>query len=84
MRRQLEVASDSAPAMIQRAPQPHGTTAFVLSGGSSLGAIQVGMLQALLEAGIRPDFLIGTSAGAINAAWIAAQPARPRGCSKAR
>ena len=74
MRRQPEVASDSATAMIQRAPQPQGKTAFVLSGGSSLGAIQVGMLQALLEAGIRPDFLIGTSAGAINAAWIAAQP----------
>lgn len=48
--------------------------AFVLSGGSSLGSIQVGMLQALLEAGIKPDFLVGTSVGAVNAAWIAGSP----------
>jgi predicted acylesterase/phospholipase RssA len=42
--------------------------AFVLSGGSSLGAVQVGMLQALLESGIRPDLLVGTSVGAIDLA----------------
>jgi len=48
--------------------------AFVLSGGGSLGAVQVGMLQALTETGIRPDRLIGTSVGAINAAWMAANP----------
>jgi NTE family protein len=36
--------------------------------------MQVGMLQALLEAGIRPDLLVGTSAGAVNAAWIAGSP----------
>ncbi len=60
--------------MSQRPGPRGGKTAFVLSGGSSLGAIQVGMLQALMEAGIRPDFLIGTSVGAINAAWLAAQP----------
>jgi NTE family protein len=48
--------------------------AFVLSGGGSLGAMQVGMLQALFEAGIRPDLLVGTSAGAVNAAWIAGRP----------
>jgi NTE family protein len=47
------------------------TTAFVLSGGGSLGAVQVGMLQALDERGIRPDLLIGTSAGALNAAYLA-------------
>jgi NTE family protein len=67
--------------MIHRASQPQGRTAFVLSGGSSLGAIQVGMLQALMEAGIRPDLLIGTSVGAINAAWMAAQP-NPEGALK--
>jgi hypothetical protein len=44
------------------------TTAFVLSGGGSLGAVQVGMLQVLAERDVRPDLLIGTSAGAINAA----------------
>lgn len=47
------------------------TTAFVLTGGGSLGAIQVGMLQALAEHGIEPDVLIGTSVGALNAAWVA-------------
>lgn len=47
------------------------TTAFVLTGGGSLGAVQVGMLQALAERGVRPDLLIGTSAGAVNAAYVA-------------
>jgi NTE family protein len=47
------------------------TTAFVLSGGGSLGAVQVGMLQALHEQGVRPDLLVGTSAGAVNAAYLA-------------
>lgn len=47
------------------------TTAFVLSGGGSLGAVQVGMLQALAQRGIEPDLLIGTSAGAVNAVWVA-------------
>lgn len=46
-------------------------TAFVLSGGASLGSIQVGMLQGLAEAGVSPDLLIGTSVGAFNAGWIA-------------
>ena len=47
------------------------TTAFVLSGGGSLGAVQVGMLQALTARGVEPDLLIGTSAGALNAAYVA-------------
>jgi NTE family protein len=47
------------------------TTAFVLSGGGSLGAVQVGMLQALAERGEQPDMLVGTSAGAVNAAYVA-------------
>lgn len=47
------------------------STAFVLSGGGSLGAVQVGMLQALSEQGIQPDLLVGTSAGALNALWVA-------------
>jgi NTE family protein len=46
-------------------------TAFVLSGGGSLGAVQVGMLQALAARGIEPDLVIGTSVGAVNAAWVA-------------
>jgi NTE family protein len=48
-----------------------GRTAFVLGGGGSLGAVQVGMLYALLEAGIRPDFVVGTSIGSLNAAYLA-------------
>jgi NTE family protein len=47
------------------------TTAFVLSGGASLGAVQVGMLEAIAERGITPDLLLGTSAGALNAAYLA-------------
>ena len=48
--------------------------AFVLSGGGSLGAMQAGQLQALFEAGITPDLVIGMSAGALNGATIAYQP----------
>ncbi len=47
------------------------TTAFVLTGGGSLGAVQVGMLAALHEGGIEPDLLVGTSVGAVNAAHLA-------------
>lgn len=47
------------------------TIAFVLSGGGSLGAVQVGMMQALTERHITPDILVGTSAGALNAAFVA-------------
>lgn len=46
-------------------------TAFVLGGGGSRGAIQVGALRALMEAGIVPDLLVGTSIGAANAAGLA-------------
>lgn len=48
--------------------------AFVLSGGASLGAVQAGMLRALYEHGIAPDLIVGTSAGALNGAFIAARP----------
>ncbi|ANN19128.1 patatin [Amycolatopsis orientalis] len=49
-------------------PQPIG---FVLGGGGSLGAMQVGMLRALSEAGITPDLVVGTSVGSLNAAVLA-------------
>jgi len=39
------------------------TTAFVLAGGASLGAVQAGMVQVLLEAGIEPDLIVGSSVG---------------------
>ncbi len=45
--------------------------AFVLSGGGARGALQVGALRALLEAGQQPDLLVGTSIGACNAAYLA-------------
>jgi len=45
--------------------------AFVLGGGGARGALQVGALRALLEAGFYPDILVGTSIGAVNAAFMA-------------
>jgi NTE family protein len=50
------------------------TTAFVLGGGGVLGAVEVGMLRALLERGIVPDLVLGTSVGALNGAMVARQP----------
>lgn len=49
-------------------------TAFVLAGGGSLGAVQVGMLKALVRQRIAPDFVVGASVGAINGAYFAAAP----------
>lgn len=49
-------------------------TAFVLSGGGNLGAVQVGMLRALCEADVRPDIIVGCSVGSINGAAFAAEP----------
>jgi len=48
--------------------------AFVLGGGGLLGAAEVGMLRALLERGIRPQLVVGTSIGAINGAMLANDP----------
>lgn len=48
------------------------TTAFVLSGGGNRGPLEVGALRSLLEHGIVPDFFVGTSAGSINSAFMAA------------
>lgn len=49
-------------------------TAFVLTGGGSLGALQVGMLRALVEAGVTADLVVGTSAGALVGAAFAIGP----------
>jgi NTE family protein len=57
---------DNAP-MVSR-------TAFVLGGGGILGAHEVGMLEALFEARIAPDLIVGTSIGALNGAVVAADP----------
>jgi len=61
------VRSDG-PSESGSAPSP---TAFVLTGGGNLGAVQVGMMQALLEHGIVPDLVVGTSIGALNGAFLA-------------
>jgi NTE family protein len=66
-----QTAEDQASAVTQH---PKNMTAFVLAGGGSLGAVQVGMLAALVRRGIVPDLVVGASVGAINAAYYAAEP----------
>jgi NTE family protein len=61
-----------------RRPRWSGYTAFVLSGGGARGAMQVGMLRALLERGERPDVVVGTSIGAWNGSWLARNPTLDR------
>jgi NTE family protein len=56
-------------------------TAFVLAGGGSLGAVEVGMLRALAGVGVRPDLIVGASAGAINGAHFAGDPS-PAGVAR--
>jgi NTE family protein len=51
-----------------------GPIAFVFPGGAAWGAVQVGVLGALTDAGIVPDLLVGTSVGALNAAMFSAAP----------
>lgn len=48
--------------------------AFVLAGGGSLGAVQAGMLVELIAADVRPDLIVGVSAGALNGAFLAYDP----------
>ena len=51
-----------------------GKLAFVLSGGGSLGSVQVGCIEALMQHGIFPDLVVGTSVGALNGVWLAKDP----------
>jgi NTE family protein len=62
---------DVVPAHRRRIPKELGQIVLVLQGGGALGAYQVGAYQALHEAGVEPDWVIGTSIGAINASLIA-------------
>src|SRR5208283_1121582 len=55
-----------------------GQVVLVFQGGGALGAYQVGVYEALREAGVEPDWVIGTSIGAINAALIAGNPPERR------
>lgn len=69
------------PRVAQRSASnamPPGQIVLVLQGGGALGAYQVGVYQALHEAGIEPDWVIGTSIGAINAALIVGNPREQR------
>jgi NTE family protein len=59
-------------------PAAKGQVVLVLQGGGALGAYQAGVYQALHEAGIEPDWVIGTSIGAINGALIAGNTAEQR------
>lgn len=55
--------------------------AFVFSGGGSRGAMEAGGVKALYEAGLRPDIVVGSSAGAMNAAFLATDPS-PEGVDR--
>jgi NTE family protein len=57
------------------------TTAFVLAGGGSFGAVQAGMLRELLARDIVPDLIVGSSVGAINGAHLAGAPT-PQGVAQ--
>jgi len=74
----VTVTQRSAEPIFDRAPLGGSGEVFVLSGGAALGSAQVGMLEALAAAGVRPALLLGTSAGAINAGFFASDPT-PRG-----
>jgi NTE family protein len=62
---------ETVPPRLRRIPKELGQIVLVLQGGGALGAYQVGAYQALHEAGVEPDWVIGTSIGAINACLIA-------------
>ncbi len=59
---------------MREAPTGPRQTAFVLVGGGSLGAVEVGMLKALTLTDVSADFVVGYSVGAVNGAYFAAEP----------
>ena len=59
---------------LQKEMKALGQSVLVLQGGGALGAYQVGVYEALSEAGVEPDWIVGTSIGAINAGIIAGSP----------
>lgn len=63
--------SDMKDRIATRKREP---VAFVLSGGGPFGAVQVGVLKALIDSGITPDLTVGTSVGALNAVYVASNP----------
>jgi NTE family protein len=75
-RRQRECGAEpaAAPSGPRRNPEPRRQIVVVLQGGGALGAYQAGVYQAMCEHGVAPDWVIGTSIGAINGALIAGNP----------
>jgi NTE family protein len=81
LQRIVEIRVNSTPAdsASPSAPPPlPGQVVLVLQGGGALGAYQLGVYQAMHEAGVEPDWVIGTSIGAINGAIIAGNEPRHR------
>jgi NTE family protein len=70
--------AEAAPDLRLGQPAQPGQVVLVLQGGGALGAYQIGVYEALHEAGIEPDWVIGTSIGAINAALISGNPPERR------
>ena len=70
----MSTVTITARPAASRGPAGAPRTALVLAGGAALGAMQAGMVHALYERGIVPDLLAGTSAGALNAAFLASRP----------
>ncbi len=65
-------------APMRRGPAARGQVVLVLQGGGALGAYQAGVYEALCGAGVEPDWVIGTSIGAINASLIAGNAPKDR------
>jgi NTE family protein len=62
------------PGLLERVRRRPAPVAFVLGGGGNLGAVQAGMLRALVEHGVVPDLVVGCSVGALNGAAFAQEP----------
>ena len=62
------------PGLLERVRRRPTPVAFVLGGGGNLGAVQVGMLRALVEHGIAADLVVGCSVGALNGLAYAQEP----------
>jgi NTE family protein len=71
-------AAAGAKSLAERIRAQTGQIVLVLQGGGALGAYQAGVYEALHEAGIEPDWVIGTSIGAINASLIAGNEPKDR------
>jgi NTE family protein len=72
------VAAKTPPPLAAKVARDYACVALVLQGGGALGAYQAGVLEALEEARLRPDWIAGISIGALNAAIIAGNPPEHR------